>query len=279
MAGRIRKKRQNMEQKNRLILFGAYPKNLVKYERTVEALEHGSIRLPDTAEALRIQKSLNRIFRLYEPSVKDVSLPDARRFRGFKTSQGILWFQFESIRWEVIQEEEDTMTLLSADILDTQFFNPCIQDDGSEEDFGHYRILNTVHPANVFADSFLEYWLNTVFRETAFNAQEKERLIVDDSGGHVLCYPRYADGMKYGIKAAGRSIYTKTQTEHRLTEYAKSRGPDTNYWWLDEPLNRVLKDPYSEGKSVAVGTDINRMNILDADRIAGVVPMIRIRKQ
>jgi len=71
----------------------------------------------------------------------------------------VYWFRYEPIEWRVVEENQSTMTLVAMKVLDSQAFNDLDQN------------------GNLYGLSTVRAWLNDHFLHTAFDENERRKLV------------------------------------------------------------------------------------------------------
>ena len=161
------------------------------------------------------------------------------------TTSSVYWFKYEPITWRVLDVQSNRAFLMADLVLDSQDY--------------HYSISNrtiggsTVY-ANNYKESHIRSWLNDYFYNTAFNNEEKARILtttVDNSAASTGEIPNnYACAntsdkvflLSYSeATSATYGLSTTAARELKPSAYAQSQGVYTNtsngnsYWWLRSP--------------------------------------------
>ena len=268
-------------------LFGMYPQSAVQDIEIATALRMSA----DAQNAWQIQskKLIYADLVLSGEKYRGIFRPDTQ-----KTS----WFRFEPIRWNVLEQDAQTMLLHSAGILDAQRFNrdvvsECITDDGiyyyrgtqpADERSWHSPQEKAADYANLFRFSDLKIWLENDFLKTAFSAEETGRIQTvmreDHAAGEWQKHPYRA------FLLSEQEIYApeyRTQVLGRFkhaTPYAKAVGCKNGAWWTETAFDdcgieaccgilvRTVKRLLKESATLTEKATV----------LSGVVPVIRIAK-
>lgn len=224
-------------------------------------------------------------FSKYRPSPtkvegsEDYSLQDDN---GYET--GVMyWFKYEPIVWNVIEDSDGELMLLSAAIIDNQQFYHGIDDriEGSE----------TIRPCN-YDKSDIRQWLNSVFYDWAFDEEAKaiiQNTEVDNSavqggdGNNLFCANTMDNVFILSVKEVKDMKSNVKDSVYRLgsTDYAKCQGAETQ--------EKNMTDTIGEGKWMTRspgGTWMNVRYIKDFGTtsyatmtcsLIGVAPSIKVK--
>ena len=163
----------------------------------------------------------------------------------------VYWFRFEPIRWRVLTELNGNALLLSDIILDSQAY----EHNQSTSTYSHNGEIGY---ANNYELSYIRLWLNDNFYNTAFNINEKSKIMttmVDnststtrDSSNSYVCSNTNDNVFLLSFSEATNSSYgldNPTARQAVCSDYAKAQGLYVNkdysngytwgYWWLRSP--------------------------------------------
>ena len=160
----------------------------------------------------------------------------------------IYWFKYETIKWNIVDENDGKKMLVSSLVLDSQEYYPSVLDD---EQFYHNGGIGY---ANNYALSNIRKFINNDFYNTAFTDSEKEKIettLVDNSlestdglKDKCICEDTYdkifllsckefKTYFDYSIK---KWENTRDDSPIEATDYAKCQGIDKYFpRWLRSP--------------------------------------------
>ena len=258
------------------IEFGSYPQTEVDNAETLDALNALEVEWT----SYRYYRGERRagagdMFAMHPDDIMfytDVEL-DGERYRGVKISSlrplltwdyydngsvrrwysskvknaSVMWFRYEPITWRVL--DADDGLIFSENVLDNQPFENMYYSVWDYE----YRNQGIPYPA-IYAESSVRTWLNETFWQTAFSAQEQEKiqLSVLETPGYgtrtdlsnystdkvfLLSFDE-ATNPVYGFSSSEQSDPAR-EVKNQWTNYAFSQGPveyDNQYqqayfWW------------------------------------------------
>ena len=151
--------------------------------------------------------------------------------------ESVYWFKFEPIEWTVIDENETQATLICSLIIDSQEF------DYKEGD----------KFSNNYAESLIRAWLNDNFYNTAFNAEQKEKVLVTEVDNSVAstgfeenefaCENTFDKVFLLSYADIGAYMPTNRMRIKSATDYALIQGCSAvdgiGMWWLRSPDNSI----------------------------------------
>ncbi len=155
----------------------------------------------------------------------------------------VYWFKFEPIKWRILSESNGDAFLCSEKILDSQ-------------DFHYTKTPTEGHYPNNYEQSHIRAWLNDIFYNTAFSAEEKNAIkttTVDNSlsttgnsNDRYVCNNTNDKLFLLSYEDVNNSSYGFSSDSSRIkypTTYAKVQGAqvDATYscvWWLRSPDTR-----------------------------------------
>ena len=196
---------------------------------------------------------------------------------GYNTSS-VYWFKYEPITWRVLDVQSGKAFLMVNLVLDSQDYHYST----STRTIGGTTVYD-----NNYKESHIRSWLNDNFYNTAFNNEEKARILtttVDNSAASTGDNPNiYACAntsdqvflLSY-VEATNTAYNLVTNASRQLgpSDYAKSQGVYTsggyNYWWLRSPYFRNS----GSARGVNLDGDVNRSIVSLA--VSGVVPALWI---
>ena len=198
---------------------------------------------------------------------------------GYNTSS-VYWFKYEPITWRVLDVQSSRAFLMADLVLDSQDYHY----SEAERTIGG----STVY-ANNYKESHIRSWLNDNFYNTAFNNEEKARILtttVDNSAASTVDIPnKYACAntsdkvslLSYSEATnASYGLGTATARQLKPSAYAQSQGVYTytsngnSYWWLRSPIN----DHDYFARVVSYDGNVYSNYVYDTD--GGVVPALWI---
>ena len=196
------------------------------------------------------------------------------------TTSSVYWFKYEPITWRVLDVQSAKAFLMADLVLDSQ-------------DYYYSTSNRTIGGSTVYANNYehshIRSWLNDTFYNTAFNTEEKARILtttVDNS----LASTGYSSNpytcantsdkvflLSYAeATSATYGLNTDASRQLQPSAYAQSQGvytytPNGNsYWWLRSP-----RDYY--GHSARRVSDDGDVYDSSVDRTrSGVVPALWI---
>ena len=246
---------------NREYLFGSYPQAPV----TDRALRG---RLAELGGDSAGWEELNpkRLFR-------DLTV-SGERYRGLTGGGVPQWFRFAPVRWRAVGRESRSLFLRAVHILDAQVFNRAVIRSRTENGLvwyscpftgsrGHLEEIAAdlsdagVPPANCFAGSCLDSWLQVSFRKAAFS--DALALIPADGSAAIPCRTEslMIEGPQTRRFPAARIGETVC-----LTPYAAAAGCESPHCW------------YADGNEAPEGEGIRMSG--DPCEIAGVQPVLQV---
>jgi hypothetical protein len=251
--------------------FGTYPQNKVIDATLFSTLNAASGTLPTSANSqawtsygyyisgsvssymwyIDIENSGNEYRGVYFTSYRPYYTTDTSSTlnswqdnNGYTTSS-VYWFKYEPITWRVLDVQSSRAFLMADLVLDSQDY--------------HYSTSNrtiggsTVY-ANNYKESHIRSWLNDSFYNTAFNNEEKARILTTtvDNSAHSTGYSsnKYACAntsdkvflLSYAeATSATYGLSTDSSRQLKPSAYAKSQGVLTDNtngnsdWWLRSP--------------------------------------------
>ena len=126
----------------------------------------------------------------------------------------VYWFKYEKIKWDILEEDDDRMLVVSSLNIDTQEFSR----------------MNSSYGYDNYEMSFVREWLNEVFYNTAFSSLEKDFILMEEVDNSAAT----TDYTSYNPSACDNTwdwIFLLSYQEalgkvHGLevTDYAKSQG-------------------------------------------------------
>ena len=170
----------------------------------------------------------------------------------------IYWFKYETIKWNIVDENDGKKMLVSSLVLDSQEYYPSVLDD---EQFYHNGGIGY---ANNYALSNIRKFINNDFYNTAFTDSEKEKIettLVDNSAestfkteNEYICEDTYDKifllsykEFKTYFSGLGDNYEKWKNTYHdspiEATDYAKCQG-------TDDYCSRWLRSPGSGGNII-----------------------------
>ena len=268
-------------------LFGSYPQSAVQDISLTAALRM----IADTQNAWQIH-SKKTIY-------ADVT-NGGEKYRGiFKPEiQRTSWFRFDPIRWNILEQNDHTMLLHSAVILDAQRFNrETVSEHITDDGFYYYRgskpvaersyqnpVEKAADYANIFLFSDLKKWLEQDFLNTAFSDEETDRILTEIREDHAA-----GEWQKHAHRVfllSEQEIYApayRTQVLGRFkhaSPYAKAVGCKNGAWWTETGYDDCGVEAYCGILVRTVKRLLKESATLTekATALGGVVPAIRIEK-
>ena len=186
------------------IYFGYYPKSLVSNNELIKKLnrkingtptlennngwESYNYYLNDEKNNYMFYKDIDfgnskyRGIYLLKYRPKNISY-DSNIYDSYQDDNGydlnnIYWFKYEKIKWDILKENNDEITLITSEIIDSQnYANTNIDELYLDEENTKY--------ANNYELSFVRCWINNDFYNLAFSDLEKSIILekeIDNSG-------------------------------------------------------------------------------------------------
>ena len=183
----------------------------------------------------------------------------------------VYYFKVEPIKWQILSQEEDTLSVVCASIIANKRY-----DDSS----------------NNYANSEIRAWLNNEFYNTAFSDLQKELIVTTEvdnglestcySSNDYICENTYDNVYLLSVREAYFMDRTWNDSQARqkmATDYAKAMGvwlgEDTHigygWWWLRSPCAALDRGAVVVGPS---GTLEYYSFIYRGDE--GVVPALQL---
>ena len=205
--------------------------------------------------------------------------------RRIETEDGrIGWYAYEPLRWEVIEEDDESMLLLCTSVIDYMPMNPRTETQKHRCDGDYTYVIDSNTYANVFYGSYLDMWLNCVLLPDAFKEEEKSRLIPYE-------VPIRLRAQGYGDAYSSRIGYEKKilipgeeqlkglpPEDRKPSDHAAHLGAKDDFWLIDK------LDDYDTGDDAYVGIAMHTArgsrpaHLKEVQEHCGVVPMIRVKK-
>ena len=216
------------------------------------------------------------------------------------TTESVYWFKYEPIKWRILSEANGEALILCEMIIDSQEYYP----SGSTSSFSHNGGTGY---ANNYALSNIRKWLNDNFYNTAFNDLQKQLILlttVDNSARSTnpnnnatqwnsgtntyacadtedyifLLSMQEVTNSDYGFDSNCSNYDTARWKQN--TDYAKSQGAISGYWWLRSPtVNNMysvhLVRPVYPVSGVGGVADYSQS--VNHTGFGGVVPALRIK--
>lgn len=276
---------------NTLVEFGSYPQSLVTDEAELARLEslslcwesygyysgNGNVGSAVSGDYMRyadVSAEGERYRAVVFDSLRPMKTTGTHSSRSYQDNNGytpgnVYWFRFEPLRWRILDRESGLMMCES--IIDSQPFNNTIYSVGNV----FYSDPGGVNFAHDYASSSLRSWLNNDFLNTAFSAEEQERLKITECEQQFYPRSKPAGALKTDDKVflLSRTEATKTEYGFNSSMYAPDparRGRGTDYagcqglhvcrigfghlnnscWWLRAPaffsrrVNKIFYDGY-----------------------------------
>ena len=249
------------------ITFGSYPQSEVTGKSLTDNIKNADY--DKNGDAIVNNNKYHRISQKDVTDVGDYAWEDGE----YK------YFKYEPIKWRVLNNNDDEITLVSDNALDDEKFN-------------------NSYSEVTWENSSLRTWLNSTFYDSAFNDAEKSVIINSDVENNVTNSKGINSGNNtkdkvyiLSDKAITRNEYgfnnQESYTSHtRLfnsTSYAEVKGVNVDeengkasYYWL----RTSARDYYTAGIGLSDGkitygyTNQNKVNYTRA----GVIPVIKIKK-
>jgi hypothetical protein len=161
------------------------------------------------------------------------------------TTSSVYWFKYEPITWRVLDVQSSSAFLMADLVLDSQDYHYSLAErtiDGSTVDANNYK------------ESHIRSWLNDNFYNTAFNNEEKARILtttVDNSAASTGYDPNAYACANTSDKVFLLSFSETTNASYGFSDptarqlkpsaYAQSQGVYTytsngnSFWWLRSP--------------------------------------------
>jgi uncharacterized repeat protein (TIGR02543 family) len=199
------------------------------------------------------------------------------------TTSSVYWFKYEPITWRVLDVQGSSAFLMADLVLDSQDYHY----SWAERTIGG----STVY-ANNYKESHIRSWLNDYFYNTAFNNEEKARILtttVDNSAASTGDIPNnYACAntsdqvflLSYAeATSATYGFSTTTARQLKPSAYAQSQGVYYNrysHWWQRSPNGDygLAYNAYEARFVYYVGSADFISNV--SDTYIGVVPALWI---
>lgn len=222
-------------------------------------------------------------YRPYDTTITSSTSDSLQDDNGYTTSS-VYWFKYEPITWRVLDVQSDKTFLMADLVLDSLDY--------------HYSTSNrTIDGSTVYANNYKEShirsWLNDNFYNTAFNNEEKARILtttVDNSAASTGNIPNNCACANTSDKvfllsyaeatSATYGLSTDASRQLQSSAYAQSQGVNTDtsngnsYWWL--------RSPY-EGGGARNARDVHYNGFVSGDNVSrtiiGVVPALWISLQ
>lgn len=186
------------------------------------------------------------------------------------------FYKFNPIMWNILEEKNGSMTLISNLILDSQDYNH----------FGYINDNNEIIISNNYEKSSIRHWLNDDFYNNAFNDYEQELInIVEidnsalstcDINNKYVCNNTFDKVWLLSYKESYNNKYLISML-YNGTDYALVQG----LFWLDydDVCNILLRTPSNEcdNHSLIVSgiNEYNSCSVKFTDN--GVIPVINIK--
>ena len=184
-------------------------------------------------------------FRKSRPNIEDANYWE-KSYNGFDINT-VYWFKYEPIKWNICEEKDGTVIMISELVLDNQVFLGSSNKDPFEHNGARGYASN-------YALSNLRRWLNDSFYSTAFNDLEKEIInltIVKNSkdtygthsGDSVYDYNNFdTEDYVFLVSYKEKTDY-KTGTYATCSSYSKVMGVSIDN--SDDSTTYILRSPYS----------------------------------
>lgn len=258
---------------NDKIFFGYYPQTLEKEEATIESL-NSLVGTPENPKEgytwidyeyyndyaissymyyidLDIDKDGRNDYRgvyfsKYRPFYTSYKASESNSYQdnnGYSTST-VYWFEYERIKWSILEEKEGKAMLIADLLLDSQNFEPSTSNSTYTHSNGESGY------ASNYELSYIRRWLNDNFYNTAFLSYENaiiQKTFVDNSSETTNTQPNHYTGNDtedkvFLLSYKDISTYYPDDSERKAsgTDYAKIQGLKVNSegcsnWWLRSP--------------------------------------------
>lgn len=194
---------------NKTIEYGFYPQAHVSDQSLINALN-------------TLEDSMSNGWYLYngEYYVKEIAIVFNNEEHVFNDNVNIengktYWFKCETIKWDILEENNGSYTLLSKTLLDTHAYYDSYESRNIEDELIY---------ANNYEYSNIREWLNNDFIDNAFimsNAYIQEKYIGTNDKIYLLSYDDYFAN-DYGFDS-NEGVISKTR-ECKTTDYARAKG-------------------------------------------------------
>lgn len=258
---------------NDKIFFGYYPQTLEKEEATIESL-NSLVGTPENPKEgytwidyeyyddyaissymyyidLDIDKDGRNDYRgvyfsKYRPFYTSYKASESNSYQdnnGYSTST-VYWFEYERIKWSILEEKDGKAMLIADLLLDSQNFEPSTSNSTYTHSNGESGY------ASNYELSYIRRWLNDNFYNTAFLSYENaiiQKTFVDNSSETTNTQPNHYTGNDtedkvFLLSYKDISTYYPDDSERKAsgTDYAKIQGLKVNSegcsnWWLRSP--------------------------------------------
>ncbi|MBO4572819.1 MAG: hypothetical protein J5762_03520 [Clostridia bacterium] len=207
----------------------------------------------------------------------------------------VYWFEFEPVKWEILDIEDGKAIIFAKRILDSQ-------------DYNHVYVQYSVDGSPIYGNNYqfssVRAWLNDTFYNTAFN--ETEKLLTEvvevvnteistmDDGVMFVFYSDYVcentydrvfllsaqevTKSKYGFENHVYSPDTarqKTASDYAKIQSACAFGDDYGYWWLRTPSEEKTKVKGDSAMFVHPNSKANNFSRVNCTP-CGIVPALKI---
>ncbi len=161
------------------------------------------------------------------------------------TTSSVYWFKYEPITWRVLDVQSSSAFLMADLVLDSQDYHYSV---------GGRTIGGSTVYANNYKESHIRSWLNDNFYNTAFNNEEKARILtttVDNSAASTgyssntyACANTSDKVFLLSFSETTNASYgfsDPTARQLKPSAYAQSQGVYTytsngnSFWWLRSP--------------------------------------------
>jgi hypothetical protein len=270
------------------MIFGTYPQNAITQIFAVEKLDAVC-----PGDNIVFEFNGSRYIRIITNAAYDEYITKT----GVKIGKGNkLYFKFDPIEWNVVEENDKYIELESVYILDDIIYK-----DPSKEDQWHQTYNESLGTNYVRSD--LRKWLIDYFYNIAFSEEEKKRIIKDRVNNsrssrtiydYDICEDTFdavyvlseADAMK-GKNPNTDRIKSDPKLIAVVTDYVKAKGvnvgksdsifkrkQDAHDYWTRSPIHENGLGLGFQGVVRYDGTVFN----LERYRNAGIKPRIKIKK-
>jgi len=293
----------NFSENGKYVYFGSYPQSQVTAQETIGSLNNLTGALPTadctanwTSYAYYIngevsnfmwyidvefngQKYRGIYFTEYRPYYTTIESSEAKSYQdenGYNT-ETVYWFKYEPITWRILQKSQDTVFVMSENIIDSREFYP--QSKGVDDN------------ANNYENSSSRKWLNETFYQTAFDKKQATNIVKTEISHNAqstgFTNNKYAQSSTtkenvYLLSYADitNSNYGFNANNDRIldtSDYAKAQGASAqtasgNGWWTrsaNNTYNNWVRYVYYDGYS-DYNTYVYRSYL-------GVVPALTLR--